>query len=114
MAEESKLENTVKNYARESGVLTYKFVSPAHRGVPDRLFVFPGGFVLFIEFKAKGKVPTPLQARYLKLLREQGALVAWIDSLQAGLDIIDGLLEKTSGRSVVKELANADVEARRQ
>ena len=104
MDRESKIENSIKNYARQRGILTYKFVSPSQRGVPDRIFVFPGGYVLFLEFKAPKKVPTPLQMRYLKLLREQGALVAWVDSQQAGLDIIDGLLEKTSGRKVVEDL----------
>ena len=36
---------------KDIGGIAYKFVSPAHRGVADRLVVLPGGVVWFVEVK---------------------------------------------------------------
>ena len=74
-----KLEKDLEAYcctgARELGILSYKFVSPAHRAVPDRVFVARGQ-VLFVEFKsARGRL-TSGQERELARLRQHGALVA--------------------------------------
>ena len=58
---ESTIENYLVRRCKELGVLCYKFVSPSHRGVPDRVLIFPKGLVTFIELKAPGKSPTALQ-----------------------------------------------------
>ena len=50
----------VKNVRRIGGV-AYKFVSPAHRGVADRVVCLPGGVVWFIELKAPDGRLSPLQ-----------------------------------------------------
>jgi len=43
------------------GGKAYKWVSPAHIGVADRIVVLPGGVVWFVEVKAaKGRL-SPLQ-----------------------------------------------------
>lgn len=93
MAKEQQLESVVISYARARGILTYKWVSPAHRGVPDRIFIFPTGVILFAEFKAPGKKPTPLQERTIMKLIRQGCLVAVFDNSVAAYDVIDKLLE---------------------
>lgn len=92
MAAEQKLESAVISYARDRGILTYKWVSPAHRGVPDRIFIFPTGVVLFAEFKSPGKRPTPLQERTISKLVRQGCLVGVFDNSLAAYDVIDKLL----------------------
>lgn len=94
MAAEQKLESVVVSYARDRSILTYKWVSPAHRGVPDRIFIFPTGVILFCEFKAPGKRPTPLQEKTIVKMIRQGCLVAVIDNSIAAYDIIDKLLTK--------------------
>lgn len=81
MGAESDLEKKVVAWAKSQGCLAYKFSSPAHRGVPDRVFIGPGGKVLFLELKAPGNKPTPLQARELEILRKQGCNAHWAENL---------------------------------
>ena len=38
---EKDIEKAVCDYAKSKGVLTYKFSSPNHVGVPDRIFFAP-------------------------------------------------------------------------
>ena len=58
---EREIEGYLVRRVKEIGGIAYKFVSPAHRGVADRIVVLPGGGVIFVELKsATGKL-TPLQ-----------------------------------------------------
>lgn len=50
----------VKKVKALDGV-AYKFTSPAHRGVADRIVCLPGGVVWFIELKAPDGRLSPLQ-----------------------------------------------------
>jgi hypothetical protein len=92
MGPEAKIEHTVVKYAQSKGVLCYKFTSPAHRAVPDRMFVYKGK-VMFIEFKKPGGKLTPLQARECRLLAEQGMVVPMVDNVDRGKAVIDILTE---------------------
>lgn len=51
---EKEIEKKVCDYAKASGMLVYKFTSPARRSVPDRLFIPEGKSAFFIEFKREG------------------------------------------------------------
>lgn len=77
---EQKLVLTVKSM----GGIAPKFVSPGFDGMPDRLILFPGGRIAFVEVKAPGKKPRPLQLARHKLLRNLGFKVYVLDS-QAGI-----------------------------
>ena len=90
---EKHIEAKVCDYARERGLLVYKFTSPARAAVPDRLFVLPGGRVFFIEFKRKGQRPTPPQTREHARLQAHGVTVLVINDVLEGLRAIDGMLE---------------------
>lgn len=81
MALESTIEQAAVRKAKDLGILTRKFVSPGHVGVPDRLFMH-NGVVFFVEFKAPGKKPTPMQFRELQLIKGQGCLATWVDSIE--------------------------------
>lgn len=87
---ESTIEKKVTAYAKKLGWLPYKFTSPANRGVCDHLYI-RNGEVIFIEFKQLGKVPSPLQAKVHKTMREHGAKVYVIDSVEAGYDLFNSL-----------------------
>ena len=89
---EAAIERLVRTYARGRGVLCLKFVSPACRGVPDRLFLFPDGRAAFGEFKRKGKKPTALQAHWIHKLQEQGFRAEVIDCVEAGKRFVDEIL----------------------
>ncbi len=80
---ESKLEQKLIAHIKKLGGIAYKFTSPNRRGVPDRLCVMPNGRVFFVELKAPGKAPTPLQQHEHCLLRALGHTVLLIDSLEA-------------------------------
>lgn len=61
-----------------------KWTSPSMSGVPDRIVFMPGR-VTFIELKAPGQRPTPLQERVHKMLTDLGADVRVLDS-EASVD----------------------------
>lgn len=82
---ESTIESYLVRRCKELGVLCYKFVSPSHRGVPDRVLIFPHGLVTFVELKAPGKLPTALQLAVLKQMEGNKAVIGWTDS-KAGVD----------------------------
>jgi hypothetical protein len=84
---EAQLERKVVEFCREYKLLTYKFSSPAHRGVPDRIILYRGR-ALFLELKRPGKKPTKLQERELGELRAAGCAAHWSDNFQTACDII--------------------------
>ena len=86
---EKKIEVIVKEYARSQGWLAYKFTSPGHIGVPDGLFISPGGFVIMMEFKQTGKKPTAMQQREIDRINQHNVLAMVIDSVEAGKEMVD-------------------------
>jgi uncharacterized Rmd1/YagE family protein len=72
---EREIESKVVRYCRKRNVLCYKFASPAHRGVPDRILVFPRGAVVFVELKQENGVLSALQKYEIDRLKNQGAEV---------------------------------------
>lgn len=38
----------------DAGGLCLKWTCPGHRGVPDRMILFPGGIIAFVELKRPG------------------------------------------------------------
>lgn len=81
MAEESNLERNLVAWCKTQGILTYKFVSPGAKGVPDRIFIVDG-WTIFMELKAPGKKPTKLQMRELERIEAHGAAACWADTLE--------------------------------
>lgn len=80
---ERRIEERLVDKAREAGGLAIKWVAPATSGVPDRIVFLPHGRIFFVELKAPGKRPTPLQQRIHNILTGLGADVRVVDSLEA-------------------------------
>lgn len=80
MGAEKKLEKRCTDIAKAHGWYTRKWASPSHRGVPDRLFIKDGA-VVFVEFKAPGRKPTPLQADEIEQIQGHGGKVFWTDEI---------------------------------
>ena len=76
---ESKVEEKLRIEAKRRGGWAVKFVSPGLDGVPDRLVLFPGGRLAFVEVKAPGKKARPLQESRHGLLRSLGYRVYVLD-----------------------------------
>ena len=79
MAEEKKLEQKLVKAVRDIDGLALKFVSPGCDGVPDRLILIAYGKIAFVEVKAKGKKPRPIQIRRIKQIENLGFLVFILD-----------------------------------
>jgi hypothetical protein len=79
---ERDIEAHLVRRIKELGGTAYKFVSPGHNGVPDRLICFPGGRVYFAELKAPGKEPTLLQLAEHRRLESLGFKVLVFDSIE--------------------------------
>ena len=80
---ESVVEKKVTDYAKSQGWLSFKWVSPSQRGVPDRMY-FRKGSLVIIEFKAPGKKATPYQKAIHKRLLAVGWTVHVIDNIEEG------------------------------
>lgn len=92
---ESELERKVAEYCRKNGLLTYKFVSPSSRGVPDRIIIGKDR-VMFLELKQAGKRPTPMQYRELRRIHEHGGMhvaAMWADDYQTAVALIEGVFQ---------------------
>ena len=91
---EKQIEAKVCEYAKQRGLLVYKFTSPARAAVPDRLFILPSGYMFFCEFKREGQKPTPAQQREHHRLGCQGVSVWVIDTVDDGKAMVDQMLER--------------------
>lgn len=80
---ECDIEAYLVTRCRRVGALCYKWTSPGHAGVPDRICVLPSGQVVFVELKAPGKKPTHAQLREHARLREYKQKVVVIDSIES-------------------------------
>ena len=87
---EKQIENKLATEAKKLGGIALKFVSPSFDGMPDRLVLLPDGHIAFVELKAPGKKPRPLQLARHRLLRSLGFRVYVIDSVEQ----IGGMLDE--------------------
>ena len=76
---EKIIEQKLIQAARQRGGIALKFVSPAYSGMPDRLVLMPGARVGFVEVKAPGTKPRPLQVSRHAFLRQLGFQVYVLD-----------------------------------
>lgn len=76
---EKMIERKLVNAVKEMGGISPKFVSPGFDGMPDRIILLPGSKIAFIEVKATGKKPRPLQLARHELLRKLGFKVFVLD-----------------------------------
>lgn len=82
---EQKLVKTVKSM----GGICPKWVAPGFDGVPDRIVLLPRGKIGFVEVKAPGEKPRPLQKARHGMLKRLGFLVFILD----GEEQIGGILD---------------------
>ena len=70
------LERDIERYlvrrAIEHGGKAYKFVSPGHVGVADRIVLLPGGVVWFVELKTATGRLSPWQKLFAAEMRRMG------------------------------------------
>lgn len=86
---EKDIEEYLRKEVKKAGGKAYKFESPGNDGVPDRIVIFPGNNIFFIELKAPGKKPRPLQLKQMRDLKKFGCKVAMIDSKERVDQFVD-------------------------
>ena len=72
MGRESEIERYFVWTVERMGGTAYKWRSPNHRGVSDRIACLPGGAVWFVELKAPGGRLAPLQKLFAARMQELG------------------------------------------
>lgn len=86
---EKQIEQKLRLAVKKAGGIAPKFTSPGFDGVPDRIILLPGGRMAFVEVKAPGEKPRPLQLARHKLLRSLGFQVYVLDDEQQIGGILD-------------------------
>ena len=86
---EKTIEQKFRVAVKAAGGLAVKFASPGFDGVPDRLALLPDGKMAFVEVKAPGEKPRPLQLSRHRLLRRLGFKVYVLDDERQIGGIID-------------------------
>ncbi len=90
MGEENRIERHLAMSVKKMGGMAVKFVSPGLDGVPDRIVLLPGRKMAFVELKAPGEKPRPLQEKRKRQLEALGFPVYVID----GMEQIGGVLDE--------------------
>lgn len=90
---EKVLEQKLVTAVKKLGGAAPKFISPGLDGMPDRLVLFPVGMMGFVEVKAPGEKPRPLQFARHRMLRGLGFKVYVLDEENQ----IGGILDAIQG-----------------
>ena len=88
---EKSIELKLTRMVKKLGGICPKWVSPGFDGVPDRIVLLPGGRIAFVEVKAPGKEPRPLQIARHSLLRQLGFQVFILDDPEQIGGILDAI-----------------------
>lgn len=76
---EKQIEQKLVWAVRAAGGIAIKLASPGFDGMPDRIVLLPSGRMAFIEVKARGMKPRPLQLRRHEMLMRLGFKVYVLD-----------------------------------
>ena len=69
---EAQIEAWVTKKIRDMGGASYKWTSPGNPGVPDRIYLLPGGRIVFAELKTSEGVLSNAQRLQIRKIRELG------------------------------------------
>lgn len=86
---EKELELSFLEAAKRAGGWAPKFTSQGTDGMPDRILLMPRGRMAFVEVKAPGQKPRPLQLAIHRTLRALGFRVYVLDDPEDIPRIID-------------------------
>lgn len=86
---EKAIEAYLVRKVKDMGGVCLKYSNPGVVGYPDRVVLLPGGLVVWVELKSKGKKPNRAQQLRIDQLRTMGHNVAVVDSK----DQVDVLLQ---------------------
>ena len=90
---EKQIERHLIEGVKKLGGICYKFVSPGHSGVPDRMIITSSGRVIFVELKTSTGRLSKLQKYTVEEMQKRGADVRVL----SGLDAVKNFLTEIGG-----------------
>ena len=76
---EKQIETALVRTVKSNGGMCPKLVCPGTDGMPDRMVLLPDSHIGFVEVKAPGKKPRPLQDLRHRQLKQLGFKVFVLD-----------------------------------
>ena len=89
---EKTIEQKLTRAVKARGGICPKLVCPGMAGMPDRLVLLPDGKLGFVEVKAPGEKPRPLQTARHRILEWLGYRVYVLDDVGDIERIVDEIL----------------------
>lgn len=89
---EKSIEQELIKAVKAMGGIAPKLTSPGFDGMPDRLLLLPEGKIAFVEVKAPGRKPRPIQVSRINLLRRLGFKVYILDDEKKIGEIINDIM----------------------
>ena len=90
---EKVIEKKLVTEVKKRGGICPKWVAPGFDGMPDRIVLLPGRKFGFVEVKAPGEKPRPLQVARHKLLSRLGFQVHVLDDISRIGEIIEAIIQ---------------------
>jgi hypothetical protein len=88
---EKQIEKFLTGKVKNMGGLSIKLNSASFSGLPDRMILMPVGRIYFVELKAPGKKPRPLQVVIHKVFADLGFKVYIIDTKEKVGEFINAI-----------------------
>ena len=103
---EKQIESRMGQMVKRRGGLYFKFVSPGHPGVPDRIIIAPGGKCTFVELKTEVGRLSGIQKYVIGKMRAQGCDVRKVQGWDEAKALVeelfpDGVIPLSEGRGAV-------------
>lgn len=95
---ENVIEHHLVMETEKAGGKAVKFVSPSFAGMPDRLILLADGKMGFVEVKAPGQKPRPLQLKRHAMLRRLGYQVFVLDAIEAIPRVLETIAHTPDGK----------------
>jgi hypothetical protein len=98
MTPEGKELKAFKAFLKAAGLTSLRlaFMPGVETGWPDTVILLPGGLSLWIELKAPGKTPRPIQTAKLEILSDLGYIARFFDNAPDAIGFVVNCLEAVS------------------
>jgi hypothetical protein len=100
MERESKIEEWLNTQIKNLGCKSYKFVSPGNPGVPDRIYLLPGGKVYFVELKRIIGKLSAVQVWQREQFLQMGATFKTVYGMEQAKDLVKEIKDEIQTVSV--------------
>ena len=89
---EKGVEGKLVELVKINGGMCIKLLCDQLIGLPDRMCLFPGHKIVFVELKTTGRKPKRIQAYMHNKLRALGFRVEVIDTVESIINFVDDIV----------------------